>query len=73
MWFILKSIFTFVFWPNIGTKKGDRMNDDYPKSKPLASLLQSLGPVYDDDLAYDEDSQLHYLEPTQHSWVLDPS
>ena len=25
------------------------------------------------NLAYDEDSLLHCLEPTQHSWVLDPN
>ena len=46
--------------------------DEYSKSKPLASCNQSIGSVYDDDLAYDEDPHLHYLEPTQHSWVLDP-
>ena len=38
----------------------------------VASLNQYIGPVYD-DLGYDEDPHLHCLEPTQHSWVLDPS
>ena len=35
--------------------------DEYSKSKPLASLNQSLGPVYD-NLVYDEDPHLHCLE-----------
>ena len=44
--------------------------DEYSKSKPLASLNQSIGPMYD-NLAYDEDPHLHCLEPTQYSWVLE--
>ena len=39
------------------------MFDEYSKSKPLVSLIQSLGFVYD-DLEYDEDLHLHCLEPT---------
>ena len=50
----------------------DWIFDEYSKSKLLASLNQFIGYVYD-DLAYDEDSHLHCLEPTQHSWVLDPN
>jgi hypothetical protein len=42
------------------------------QSQILASLNQSIGPVYG-NLAYDEDPHLHCLEPTQHSWVLDPN
>jgi hypothetical protein len=42
---------------------------EYSKSKLLASLNQSIGFVYG-NLAYDEDSHLHCLKPTQHSWVL---
>ena len=38
---------------------------------PLVSLTQSIGPVYD-DLAYDEETHFHCLEPTQHSWVPRP-
>jgi hypothetical protein len=45
---------------------------EYSKSKLLASLNQSIGPVYG-NLAYDEDPHLHCLEPTQHRWVLDPN
>ena len=40
--------------------------------EPLASLNHYIGHVYD-DLGYDEDLHLHCLEPTHHSWVLDPS
>ena len=40
---------------------------EYSKSKPLASLKQYIGPVYD------EDPHFRCLEPTQHSWVVDPS
>ena len=46
--------------------------DNYSKSEPLAFLNQYIGHVYD-NLAYDEDHHLHCLEPTQHSWVLDPN
>jgi hypothetical protein len=41
--------------------------------KLLTSLNQSIGPVYGNNLAYDEDPHLHCLEPTQNSWVLDPN
>ena len=37
------------------------------------SFLQPIHrPMYG-DLAYDEDPHLHCIEPTQHSWVLDPN
>ena len=46
--------------------------DEDSKSKPLGSVNQTTGSVYD-NLACDEDSQLHCLEPRQHRWVLDPN
>jgi hypothetical protein len=78
MWLIKKHIFILAFGLNIGIKKKNKIIslvwifDEYSKPKPLASLNQSIGSVYD-DLAYDEDPHLHCLEPTQHSWVLDPN
>jgi hypothetical protein len=48
------------------------MIHEYSKSKLLAPLNQSIGPMYS-NLAYDEDPHLHCLEPIQHSWVLDPN
>ena len=48
------------------------MFDVYSKSKLLVSLNQFIGPMYD-NLANDEDPHRHCLEPTQHSWVLDPN
>ena len=71
-------IFILAFVLNIGIKKGkmfyslNYIFDDSSKSEPLASLNQYIGPVYD-DLGYDEDSHLRCLEPTECSWVLDPS
>ena len=41
----------------------DWIFDEYWKSKSLVSLNQYIGLVYY-DLAYDEDSYLHHLEPT---------
>ena len=46
--------------------------NEYSKSNSLASLNQSIGIVYE-DLEYDEDPHLHCMEPTQHSWNLDPN
>ena len=46
--------------------------NEYSKSISLASLNQSIGIVYE-DLEYDEDPHLHCMEPTQHSWNLDPN
>ena len=53
------------FGLNIDTKKKKKISlnwilDEYSKSKPLASLDQSIGPMHD-DLAYDEDPHLHCL------------
>ena len=52
-------MFIVAFELNIGIKKKkviclDLIFDEYSKSKPLASLNQSIGFVYDDH-AYDED------------------
>jgi hypothetical protein len=62
-----------VFGLNIGIKKKSLnwIFVQYAKSISLA-LNQSVRPMYDDH-AYDEDPHLHCMEPTQHSWVLDPS
>ena len=79
-WLNLRNyIFISAFVLNIDLKKERKIifslhwiSDVYAKSTPLASLNQYIGLMYD-DLGYDENPHLHFLEPAQHSWVLHPS
>ena len=71
MWLIHREIY-ICLWANHRHEEKTRRPHLNIQVEATSFLNQSLGPMYD-NLAHNEDLHLHCLEPTQHSWGLDPN